>query len=379
MMRSIAWPEEVSSEDTLPVWFESGGASGSGGCGDEEEGDDHQDDEDEDGDGDAVTKIEFSRFGEEDVRGWLFKYEQFFKVDGVADNQKGEEFVADMMILPLGGCEMVLGIQWLSTLGNIICNFRDLKMSFQYNRRTIKLRGSQKGVVQWFHVLSMVSAKPTTNNAPKGLQTLLEDYNDVPYRHPATQKDAIESMVQEFLDVSVIRHNQSPFSCPIVMVKRKNGSWRMCVDYRRFIKDYAMISYPLTKLLRKNAFVWNNEAEQAFMQLKEAIMVAPVLKLPNFKKDFVVETDASGEGFDYEIKYKRGKDNAATNALSRIHGNAQLLHMLVFTVSTDVQQRIVEIWTDDVEIQALIAKLKTGKDCAKHYSWGTLRSEGDYS
>nr|GEV87774.1 hypothetical protein [Tanacetum cinerariifolium] len=343
---------------------------------------------------------------------------------------QGEEFVADMMILPLGGCEMVLGIQWLSILGNINCNFRDLKMGFQYNRRTINLRGSQKGVVQWLHgkhlaknmgvqaqlsfmvlcmypepVLSMVSAKPTTNNVPKGLQTLLEDYNDVfvvPKELPP--KDAIEIMVQEFLDVGVIRHNQSPFSCPIVMIKKKDGSWRMCVDYRqlnkhtikdkfpislieelidepfgskvlskldlrRFIKDYAMISYPLTKLLRKNAFVWNNEAEQAFMQLKEAIMVAPVLKLPNFEKDFVVETDASGEGFDYEIKYKRGKDNAATNALSKIHGNAQLLHMLVFTLSTDVQQRIVEIWTDDVEIQALIAKLKIGKDCAKHYSW----------
>nr|GFC64361.1 hypothetical protein [Tanacetum cinerariifolium] len=47
----------------LPAWataspnmfsqFESGGASGSGGCGDEEEGADHQDDEDEDGDGDT--------------------------------------------------------------------------------------------------------------------------------------------------------------------------------------------------------------------------------------------------------------------------------------------------------------------------------------
>nr|GEZ18867.1 hypothetical protein [Tanacetum cinerariifolium] len=44
---------EGSSEGTLPVWFESGGASKSGGCGDEEKGADHQDDEDEDGDGDT--------------------------------------------------------------------------------------------------------------------------------------------------------------------------------------------------------------------------------------------------------------------------------------------------------------------------------------
>ncbi|GJS75912.1 reverse transcriptase [Tanacetum coccineum] len=36
----------------------------------------------------TVTKIEFPRFGGKDVRGWLFKCEQFFKVDGVADDQK---------------------------------------------------------------------------------------------------------------------------------------------------------------------------------------------------------------------------------------------------------------------------------------------------
>ncbi|GKA80211.1 retrotransposable element Tf2 [Tanacetum coccineum] len=164
---------------------------------------------------------------------------------------RGEEFMAYMMILPLGGCEMVLGIQWLSTLGNIICNFRDLRMSFQYNRRMINLRGSKKGVVQWLQgkqlaknmgvqaqlssmilcvylesMLNMVSAKTTTNEVPKGLQTLLEDYDDVfaipkelppvrshdhriplkegsltvnirPYRHLTTQNDAIESMLNK--------------------------------------------------------------------------------------------------------------------------------------------------------------------------------------
>ncbi|GKA47985.1 retrovirus-related pol polyprotein from transposon 297 family protein [Tanacetum coccineum] len=57
-----------------------------------------------------------------------------------------------------------------------------------------------------------------------------------------------------------------------------------------------MTSSPLTKLLRKNAFVWDKEEGQAFEQLKEAMMVAPVLKLPNFEEDFMVETNALGEG-----------------------------------------------------------------------------------
>ncbi|GKA82666.1 putative ribonuclease H-like domain-containing protein [Tanacetum coccineum] len=50
---------------------------------------------------------------------------------------KNEEFYADMMVLPLGGCEMVLGIQWLSTLVDITCNFQELKMRFVYNDKVM--------------------------------------------------------------------------------------------------------------------------------------------------------------------------------------------------------------------------------------------------
>nr|GEU44734.1 Ty3/gypsy retrotransposon protein [Tanacetum cinerariifolium] len=64
--------------------------------------------------------------------------------------------------------------------------------------------------------------------------------------------------------------------------------------YRRFIKNYATISQPLTALLKKNAFKWNVSTELAYNQLKKAMMEAPVLGLPNFAQEFVVKTYASG-------------------------------------------------------------------------------------
>jgi hypothetical protein len=64
--------------------------------------------------------------------------------------------------------------------------------------------------------------------------------------------------------------------------------------YRKFIKHYASIALPLTSLLRKDAFLWNDNASQAFQHLKTAMTQAPTLSLPNFSKPFVLETDASG-------------------------------------------------------------------------------------
>ncbi|GJV75382.1 retrotransposon-related protein [Tanacetum coccineum] len=74
--------------------------------------------------------------------------------------------------------------------------------------------------------------------------------------------------------------------------------------YRRFIKDYAGISQPLTALLNKNAFLWSNEAQVAFEQLQQAMCQAPVLALPNFQEEFIIETDASGYGIGAVLQQK---------------------------------------------------------------------------
>jgi hypothetical protein len=80
-------------------------------------------------------------------------------------------------------------------------------------------------------------------------------------------------------------------------VRAVRGFLGLAGYYRKFIRDFGTIAAPLTKLLRKEAFAWTTETDAAFTSLKTALTTAPVLHLPDFTLDFVVECDASGSGF----------------------------------------------------------------------------------
>ncbi|GKE73674.1 putative reverse transcriptase domain-containing protein, partial [Tanacetum coccineum] len=69
---------------------------------------------------------------------------------------------------------------------------------------------------------------------------------------------------------------------------------------QRFIKDFSLISKPLTKLTQKNKpYVWGDDEEGAFQTLKLKLCSAPILSLPKGSKDedFVVYCDASLKGY----------------------------------------------------------------------------------
>jgi hypothetical protein len=75
--------------------------------------------------------------------------------------------------------------------------------------------------------------------------------------------------------------------------------------YRKFVQGCGGIATPLTALLRKDSFGWNERAEEAFQRLKEVMTNPPVLELPNFSKSFIIECDASGEGISAILMQER--------------------------------------------------------------------------
>jgi hypothetical protein len=91
---------------------------------------------------------------------------------------------------------------------------------------------------------------------------------------------------------------QSVESWPVPQnLKELRGFLGLTGYYRKFIKHYAIISQPLTHLLRKGVhFLWTGDTEVAFQTLKQALITAPVLALPDFTEQFIIETDACDVG-----------------------------------------------------------------------------------
>ena len=68
--------------------------------------------------------------------------------------------------------------------------------------------------------------------------------------------------------------------------------------YWRFIRNFSTLIAPMTKCLKKDLFVWTDEAEKPFAPVKEKLTNASILAFSNFENVFDLECDACGAGIE---------------------------------------------------------------------------------
>lgn len=124
-----------------------------------------------------------------------------------------------------------------------------------------------------FHPPQSLPPSRTTNHHIH-LQPHSEPVNVRPYRYPHFQKQEIESQIEDMLQKGLIRPSISPFSSPVLLVKKHDRSWRVCVDYRALntitIKDRYPIPTVDELLDELGAASWFSQLEllQGYYQIR---------------------------------------------------------------------------------------------------------------
>jgi hypothetical protein len=115
--------------------------------------------------------------------------------------------------------------------------------------------------------------------------------------------------------------------------------------YHHFVKDFITIAAPPNRLTKKGVpFSWGTRQENAFNMLKDKLIHAPLLQLPDFNKTFELECDASGIGLGGVLLQKRK-------------------HVAYY--SENLSGPVMNYSTYDKELYALVRFLETWK----HYFW----------
>jgi hypothetical protein len=132
--------------------------------------------------------------------------------------------------------------------------------------------------------------------------------------------------------------------------------------YRKFIKNFVKVGAPLTNLLKKSAITydWDEACDEAFETLKGILVKAPVLKLPDFDKDFEIHSGASdfviggvimqdGRPMAFESKKLRETERRWPTHEKEMWA---VIHCLK-TWGHYIGSKDVVVWTDNVTLKLL--------------------------
>ncbi|GJW77988.1 putative reverse transcriptase domain-containing protein [Tanacetum coccineum] len=358
---------------------------------------------------------------------------------------EGHTFIIDLIPFEHGSFDVIVGMDWLSKCGaKIFCfekivqiplsNGEILEVHVERLVQNLKQLMIMKVYEKKLEDILVVRNFPGV--FPKDLSGLppsrkVEFHIDLipkampvaksPYRLAPTEMQKLSNQLKELQDKGFIRPSSSPWGAPVLFVKKKDGLFRMCIDYQELSKLTIKNRFPLPKIddlfdqlqgsryflkidirssyhqlrvckedILKTAFrtryrhfefmvmpfrltnapvvfmdLMNrvcDEQENAFQKLEDVLCDALILALPEGVDDFVVYCDASNQGFGCALMQRNKLITYASRQL-KIHEKNYTTHDLEFG-------SMIELFSDyDCEIRYHPGKTNVVADALSRKEW----------
>nr|GEW88623.1 putative reverse transcriptase domain-containing protein [Tanacetum cinerariifolium] len=179
-------------------------------------------------------------------------------IRGYTLNFLNHPFNIDLMPVELGSFDVIVGMDWLKTYhAVIVCDEKIVRFPFENETLIIRYKSEEKRledvpiVRDFLEVfLEDLPGLPPTRQVEFQIDLIpgAAPVARVPYRLAPSEMKKLSDQLQELSDKGFIRPSSSPWGAPVLFIKKKDGLFRMCIDYQVLNKLTVKNRYPLSRI-----------------------------------------------------------------------------------------------------------------------------------